>query len=97
MGKRKQQNWVTKPFHNWEKAVAKMKEHSESESHWNACQAEICSVTATRGVLLLSKHKKYTTVTGWKTEQQLSVYFIVHTSLCISILPIPLILVTLLI
>jgi len=24
---------VTKPFHNWKKAVAKMKEHSESESH----------------------------------------------------------------
>jgi len=35
--------WVTKPFHNWRKAVAKMKEHSESESHRNA---ETCSVTA---------------------------------------------------
>jgi len=28
--------WVTKPFHNWKKAVTKMKEHSESESHRNA-------------------------------------------------------------
>jgi len=39
--------WVTKPFHNWKKAVAKLKEHSESESHRNACQAEICSITVT--------------------------------------------------
>jgi len=39
--------WVTKPFHNRKKVVAKMKEHSESESHRNACQAETCSVTAT--------------------------------------------------
>ena len=38
--------WVTKPFHNWKKAVAKMKEHSESESHRNVYQAETCSVTA---------------------------------------------------
>jgi len=39
--------WVTKPFHNWKTAVAKMKEHSESESHRNACQDETCSVTTT--------------------------------------------------
>jgi len=39
--------WATNPFHNWKKAVAKMKEHSESESHQNACQAETCSVVAT--------------------------------------------------
>jgi len=48
MGKGKQRTWFTKPFHNWKKAVAKMKEHeSESESHRNACQAETCSVTVT--------------------------------------------------
>jgi len=32
MGKGKQQNWVNKPFHNWKKAVAKMKEHSERKA-----------------------------------------------------------------
>jgi len=41
--------WVTKPFHKWDKAVAKMKEHSESESHRNACQAETCSVSNPEG------------------------------------------------
>jgi len=62
--------WVTKPFYNWKKAVAKMKEHSESESHWNACQAETCSVPASlRGSIAQQVQKKYTIVTGWKTEQ----------------------------
>jgi len=36
--------WITKPFYNWNIAVTKMKEHSESETQWNA---ETCSVTAT--------------------------------------------------
>jgi len=39
--------WVTKPFHNWKKVVAKMKENNENESHQNTCQAETSSVTAT--------------------------------------------------
>jgi len=40
------------------KAVAKMKKHSESESHQNACQAETCSVTATlRGSIVQQEQK----------------------------------------
>jgi len=38
--------WVTKPFHIWKKAVAKMKEYSESEGHQNICQAETSSVVS---------------------------------------------------
>lgn len=38
--------WVTKPFNNWKKAVAKMKEHAESEGHVHACQIETSSATA---------------------------------------------------
>ena len=38
--------WVSKPFNNWKKAVAKMKEHAESESYINACQAESSSAAA---------------------------------------------------
>ena len=38
--------WVTKAFGNWKKAVAKMKEHAESEGHIHACQIEASSFTA---------------------------------------------------
>ena len=38
--------WVTKPFNNWKKAVAKMKEHAESEGHIHACQVETSSAAA---------------------------------------------------
>jgi len=56
--------WVTKPFHNWKKAVAKMKEHSESESHRNTCQAETCSDKETLRGSIAQQVQKYTTVTG---------------------------------
>ena len=45
-GKRQAGTWVTKPFNNWKKAVAKMKEHAESEGHIHACQVETNSATA---------------------------------------------------
>ena len=38
--------WITKPFNNWKKAVAKMKDHAESEGHIHACQIETSSTTA---------------------------------------------------
>jgi len=87
--------WVTKPFHNWKNAVAKMKEHSESESHRNTCQAETFSVTAIlRGSIAQQVQKIYNSD---RLKNKAAINFVVHTSLLINILPILLILVTLLI
>ena len=38
--------WITKPFSNWKKATAKMKEHAESEGHILACQTETAAASA---------------------------------------------------
>ena len=40
--------WITKPFSNWKKATAKMKEHAESEGHILACQTKIAAASALR-------------------------------------------------
>jgi len=45
-------------------AVVIMKEHSESESHRNAYQAETCSVTAILRGSIAQQVQKYMTVTG---------------------------------
>ena len=40
--------WITKPFSNWKKAIAKMKEHAESEGHILTCQTERTAASALR-------------------------------------------------
>jgi len=87
------ETWVTKPFHNWKKAVAKMKEHSKNESHQNGCQAETCSVTEILRGSIAQQVQKVHDSDRLKNRAAIN-YFIVHTSLLINILPI---LVTLLI
>ena len=50
--------WITKPFSNWKKAIAKMKEHAESEGHILACQAETAAASALReGSVLQQMHQ----------------------------------------
>ena len=50
--------WITKPFSNWKKATAKMKEHVESEGHILACQTEIAAASALRqGSVLRQMHQ----------------------------------------
>ena len=41
MGKKQQCVWVTTPFNNWENALEKMKIHSQSGQHKDACQTEM--------------------------------------------------------
>ena len=50
--------WITKPFSNWNKAIAKMKEHAESEGHILACQTETAGASALReGSVLQQMHQ----------------------------------------
>ena len=50
--------WITKPFSNWKKPTAKMKEHAESEGHIMACQTETAAASALReGSVLQQMHR----------------------------------------
>ena len=50
--------WITKPFSNWKKPTAKMKEHAESEGHILACQTETATASALReGSVLQQMHR----------------------------------------
>ena len=50
--------WITKPFSNWKKPTAKMKEHAESEGHILACQTETAAASALReGSVLQQMHR----------------------------------------
>ena len=50
--------WITKPFSNWKKPTAKMKEHAESEGHILACQTETAAASALReGSVLQQMHQ----------------------------------------
>ena len=55
--------WITKPFSNWKKATAKMKEHAESEGHILACQQK--QLLHCVKVLFFSK------CTDWKNVRRL--------------------------
>ena len=60
--------WVTKPFNNWKKAVAKMKEHTESEGHIHACQVETNNATSCEPEMLAFKvETKGIPTLSWKT------------------------------
>ena len=52
--------WITKPFSNWKKAIAKMKEHAESEGHILACKRRQLLLLHCVKVLFFSK------CTNWK-------------------------------
>ena len=50
--------WITKPFSNWKKPTAKMKEHAESEGHIMACQTETAAASTLReGSVLQQMHR----------------------------------------
>ena len=50
--------WITKPFSNWKKATAKMKEHAGSEGHILAFQTETAAASALReGSVLQQMHR----------------------------------------
>ena len=40
--------WVSKPFTNWKKALEKIKAHSQSDIHVQACQASMLAERAAR-------------------------------------------------
>ena len=40
--------WITKPFNNWKKAIEKMRAHSQSDVHIQACAADLAVATTLR-------------------------------------------------
>ena len=56
--------WITKPFSNWKKPTAKMKEHAESEGHIMACQKETAAASALCEGSVLSKCTNWKNVRG---------------------------------
>ena len=40
--------WITKPFNNWKKALEKMRAHSQSDVHIQACTADLAVATTLR-------------------------------------------------
>ena len=50
--------WTTKPFSNWKKATANMKEHAECDGHILACQTETAAASALcEGSVLQPMHR----------------------------------------
>ena len=52
--------WVTKPFTNWKKALEKMKAHSQSDIHVQACQASMLAERAAREGTIMQQLQQIT-------------------------------------
>ena len=52
--------WVTKPFNNRKKALEKMKAHSQSDIHVQACQASMLAERATREGTIMQQLQQIT-------------------------------------
>ena len=52
--------WVTKPFTNWKKALEKMKAHSQSNIHVQACQASMLAERAVREGTIMQQLQQIT-------------------------------------
>ena len=52
--------WVTKPFTNWKKTLEKMKAHSQSDIHVQACQASMLAERAAREETIMQQLQQIT-------------------------------------
>ena len=52
--------WVTKPFTNWKKELEKMKAHSQSDIHVQACQALMLAERAAREGTIMQQLQQIT-------------------------------------
>ena len=66
--------WVTKPFTNWKEASEKMKEHSQSDIHVQACQASMLAERAAREGTIMQQLQQITDEEKMKNRAALSTY-----------------------
>ena len=52
--------WITKPFNDWKKALEKMKAHSQSDIHVQACQASMITERAARERTIMQQLQQIT-------------------------------------
>ena len=68
--------WVIKPFTNWKKALEKMKAHSQSDIHVQACQALMLVERAAREGTIMQQLQQITDEEKLKNRVAVKVVYI---------------------